>query len=103
MTVSGQVPFLEWLEQLKNDQARHRIEMHLDKLRLGNLGDWKAVGGQVFESRLNYGPGYRIYFSFDRDELILLLCAGDKSSQARDIMKARHYWADYKERRNGKT
>ncbi|MYF56288.1 type II toxin-antitoxin system RelE/ParE family toxin, partial [Candidatus Poribacteria bacterium] len=57
----------------------------------------QSVGGGLFELRIHFGPGYRVYFSEVRDTLILLLCGGDKSSQQRDIERAKTYWQDYKE------
>ena len=97
----GHAPFAEWLESLRNDQARYRIKARIDRMRFGNFGDWKRVGDGVYEHRVDVGPGYRLYFSLDQSENILLLCGGDKSSQASDIMKARYYWNDYKERQYG--
>ncbi len=62
---------------------------------MGNLGDHKAVGGGVWEARIPFGPGYRLYFGKAGLELILLLLGGDKSTQSRDIMGARAHWAEY--------
>ncbi len=98
---TGNVPFVEWLHDLKDIRIRHRVESRIGRVRLGNLGDWKAVGGGVFELRLDFGTGYRIYIGMDGERVILILCAGDKSSQASDIMRARSYWKDYREHQNG--
>ena len=75
-----------------------RVEARLRRLSLGFLGDHRQVGGGVFELRLDFGPGFRIYFARLGHSIILLLCGGDKSSQKRDIEQAKAYLADYKER-----
>jgi putative addiction module killer protein len=74
------------------------------RFEAGNLGDHKSVGDGVWEARLDFGPGYRLYFGKDGSAMILLLNGGDKASQFRDIRTARNYWADYrKETKDGKT
>jgi putative addiction module killer protein len=74
------------------------------RFEAGNLGDHKSVGGGVWEARLDFGPGYRLYFGKDGSPMILLLIGGDKASQFRDIRTAQSYWADYrKETKDGKT
>jgi putative addiction module killer protein len=73
----------------------------LVQLSLGNLSEVKSVGGGVFERRLDFGPGYRLYFGRDGEGLIILLAGGTKSRQQRDIESARQYWEDYKRRKRG--
>jgi len=97
-TLSGAVPIIEWLHQLKDPSTRLRIRRRLDRLELGNLGDCKPVGDGVSELRLFFGSGYRIYFAEQDDTIIILLCAGDKSSQKKDIQTAKKYWHELKER-----
>lgn len=80
--------FATWLEKLKDRQARARIQVRLDRLALGLAGDVKPVGGGVSELRVDYGPGYRVYFKQQGLELVLLLIGGDKRTQARDIQRA---------------
>ena len=95
VTQKGRKPFIEWLESLKDKTARYRIKERLDRVSLGNLGDYKAIGEGVFELRFTFGAGYRIYFGQDADSIILLLSGGNKSSQKQDIKKALYYWNDY--------
>lgn len=71
------------------------MEARVLRFQIGNLGDHKAVGGGVWEARVPFGPGYRLYFGKTRRELILLLLGGDKDSQRRDIRRARAHWAEY--------
>jgi len=98
LTETGQNVFREWLHSLRDLQARARIRVRLNRVRLGNLGDCKTVGEGVLELILDFGPGYRVYLGQDGDVLIILLCGGDKRTQARDIRIAKEYWQSYKRR-----
>lgn len=80
--------FSAWLSKLRDDRAKAKIVARIDRLALGNLGDVKPVGQGVSELRIDYGPGYRVYFVRRAKVVIVLLCGGDKSSQARDIKAA---------------
>jgi putative addiction module killer protein len=80
--------FARWLRSLPDRQARARIQICIDRLRLGLPGDAKPVGQRVSELRLNYGPGYRVYFTRQRGDVIILLAGGDKRTQNRDIGRA---------------
>ena len=80
--------FAKWLVGLRDLRARARIQARIDRLESGNAGDAKPVGEGVSEMRIDYGPGYRIYFVHRGAELIILLAGGDKSSQSKDIRKA---------------
>ncbi len=95
----GRKPFKEWLEHLRDVQGRAKIRIRLDRVRLGNFGDSRTVGEGVHEMRVDYGPGYRIYFGQDGARLILLLLGGDKSSQKKDIARAKELWRDHKGRK----
>jgi putative addiction module killer protein len=79
--------------------AKARIDARLTRLQAGLLGNCKAVGAGVFELKDDFGPGYRIYFAEDNQDLVLLLCGGDKSTQRTDIQIAKAYWADYQEKK----
>ena len=85
------------MESIRDVKARGRIEARLISLESGNFGDYKSIGGGVFELRLHFGKGYRIYFAEVDNMIVLLLCGGDKTSQQRDIGRAKTYWRDYKE------
>jgi putative addiction module killer protein len=80
--------FAQWLDGLGDIQARARVQVRLERLAAGNPGDVEPVGEGVSELRINYGPGYRVYFKKRGRELIILLAGGDKSTQARDIKAA---------------
>jgi putative addiction module killer protein len=92
----GLCPFDKWLSGLKDRAGAARIQVRIDRLGLGLEGDWKAVGDGVRELRIPTGPGYRVYYAWDGPMLVLLLCAGDKSTQARDIGIAIDFWRDYR-------
>ncbi len=101
LTASGRSPFNDWLSGLRDRRARAHIRARLDRVQLGNLGDHQPMGEGIYELRMFFGPGYRIYFVFEADAVLLLLCGGDKSSQSRDIARAKRYWRDYRNRSNG--
>ena len=81
--------FDEWLWQLRDERARERINVRLRRLAAGNAGETRFVGGGVVELKIDYGPGYRVYFIRRGIEIVVLLCGGDKSSQSKDIKTAR--------------
>jgi putative addiction module killer protein len=93
----GKSIFLDWLLHLKDVKARAVIRARINRLELGNFGDCKSVGTGVLELRVSFGPGYRIYFGRDGNTLVVLLCGGDKGSQAKDIQKAKLLWKEYKD------
>jgi putative addiction module killer protein len=95
LTADGRSPFAEWLDALRDRRAIDKIEKRLRRVESGNLGDYRFVGEGVCELRINYGPGYRVYFGQVGSTIVLLLCGGDKSTQEQDIQKAREYWRDY--------
>src|SRR5262245_44498848 len=87
-TVRQTQEFQDWLDALKDVRAQVRIAARLRHVEAGSLGDWKPVGGDVSEMRVDYGPGYRLYFTRRGILLIIMLAGGDKSTQARDIKRA---------------
>ena len=90
---SGKEPYIVWESKLsKNVQAI--LSARLARLRSGNFGDSKSVGDGVYELRIQFGPGYRIYFGKKGQKIVLLLCGGDKSTQTKDIKKAKTFWED---------
>ncbi len=96
-TLTGRQPFTEWFESIRDKRTRIRIGKRLKRVEDGNFGDYQSVGGGVFELRLHFGTGYRIYFAQIEDTLLLLLCGGDKRSQQADVELAKTYWREYKE------
>ena len=94
---NGNEPFEQWLFSIRNNPTLARIDNRLKRVRLGLLGDYRLIGEGVSELRLDFGPGYRIYFGRILSERILLLTGGDKNSQRRDIAAAKRYWKDFKE------
>jgi putative addiction module killer protein len=97
-TSAGEQPFVEWLQGMNDRQARTRVEARLARVVIGNLGDVEPVGEGVMELRIDWGPGYRVYFAQVGQVIILLLCGGDKRTQQRDINRAKEYFEDYKAR-----
>ncbi|MGH8713555.1 MAG: type II toxin-antitoxin system RelE/ParE family toxin [Casimicrobiaceae bacterium] len=81
--------FAKWFVNLRDVRAKARILARLDSIRLGNLGDAKSVGGGVSEMRIDVGAGYRVYFARRQRIIVILLCGGEKSTQAKDIANAR--------------
>ena len=102
ITSAGVCPFEDWLSSLRDTHTKRKVLTRIARLRLGNYGDWKIVGAGVKELRINWGPGYRIYFGEERKNIIILLIGGNKRSQDRDIKYARKYWHDYKEKKKHK-
>ena len=96
-TKDGKKPFIEWLESLRDQKAKQKIQLRVDRLSLGNPGHTNSVGEGVQELKIDYGPGFRVYFGYEGNVVVILLLGGDKSSQDEDIKKAKSYWKEYKE------
>jgi putative addiction module killer protein len=96
--VRGRNPFERWFEKL-DETTQARITVALDRIERGNLSAAKGVGSGVFELRLFFGPGYRIYFGKDGETLVILLGGGSKRRQDSDIQAARALWQEYKDRK----
>lgn len=95
----GHSPYAKWFNRL-NAHAAAKVAVSLIRMEKGNFSNAKSVGAGVLEYRINYGPGYRIYFGKDGDALIILLGAGTKVRQQQDIKTARNRWRDYKRRKS---
>ncbi len=80
--------YRKWFDSLQDRVARARIDIRIRRFSLGNAGDVKSVGESVFEIRIDHGPGYRIYYMQRNNEIVILLCGGDKSTQSKDINRA---------------
>ena len=104
-TSSEREPFTEWLDSIRDKTTQSRIKKRMDRVEDGNIGDYRRIGTNLYELRLDFGPGYRIYFSVyfsgSDSRTLLILCAGDKSSQTRDIERAKEYSLDAKQRYEG--
>jgi putative addiction module killer protein len=97
----GTEPFAEWFADV-DPVARAKVTRAIARIEQGNLSNVKAVGEGVFEFRLDFGPGYRVYFGRDGDVLVILLTGGTKKRQQRDIENARAFWQDYKDGKRGR-
>ena len=100
LRADGTSPFENWYDSLRDTKARVIIKSRLDRVEFGNLGDCSSVGDGVFELRIDYGPGYRVYFGQVGLTIVLLLIGGDKKTQKQDIEKAKEYWEDYANSQN---
>ena len=100
-TEQGKEPFSEWLDNLEFVDAT-RVDTRLERIVKGNFGEYKHLFEDVYELKFKNHSGFRIYYGLDGNKIILLLNAGNKSTQRRDIQKAKIYWNKYKERKNEK-
>jgi putative addiction module killer protein len=98
---AGQAPFADWFAGLEV-VARAKVTRALARLEQGNLSNVKSVGEGVLEFRIDFGPGYRVYFGRDGETLVVLLTGGTKKRQQRDIAAAHVYWQDYKQGKRGR-
>ncbi len=94
-TEDGQQPYSNWLNGLRDGATRRRIIQRVTRLESGNYGDFKSLKDGVFELRLAFGSGYRVYFAEEGNTVVILLCGGDKSTQEKDIETAKEYWKEY--------
>ena len=100
-TASGKAPAKEWLNSIKDKLTQAILFKRIRQASLGNFGDSKSVGQGVLEMRIDFGPGYRIYYGIHKDDLILLLMGGSKRTQQNDIEKAQAFWTLWKDKNNG--
>ena len=80
--------YTKWFSSLKDEKAKARIDKRIDRAKYGNFGDWKTEAGEVRAMRIDYGPGYRLYYVIRKHKIIILLCGSDKRNQQADIKKA---------------
>ena len=100
ITPDGKIPIDEWLDSFRDSKTKAIINARIKRVNNGNLGNYRSLGDSIYELKINYGAGYRVYFGQVGTEIILLLSGGDKSTQDRDIHKAKEYWRDYEQRKN---
>jgi len=93
---NGKEPFTDWLAGLRDIKGRAIIRTRIDRLRLGDPGRHRPVGEGVIELKIDFGPGYRVYYGHIGRTVVLLLCGGDKGSQDRDIKRAKKYFREYR-------
>ena len=94
---NGRVPFEDWFESLRDLKLQAAVDSRLARIRAGNFGDHKSVGAEVFELRIHKGPGLRVYYGKQGEEIVILLGGGDKGTQARDISRAKQMWRQWLE------
>ena len=99
-TKNGSQPFTEWIEELRDQRAKQKIMARLARVRSGNFGNVNTVGEGVHELKIDFGPGYRVYFGQHGTEIVILLCGGDKKTQDTDIKKAKVYWDEFKKEKD---
>ena len=93
---NGLVPFDRWFDSLGGKRTQAAVDARLARVRGGNFGDCKSVGGGVCELRISFGPGLRVYYALHGQQVVVLLGGGDKSSQRRDIHRAQQLWQQFK-------
>ena len=91
----GNEPYAEWFTRLRDTQGKARLEIRLKRLAAGLYGDCEPVGDGVSELRMFFGPGYRVYFGEEADNIVIMLCGGDKGTQKQDIKTAKDFWKEY--------
>jgi putative addiction module killer protein len=99
-TTKGNCPFADWFDGL-DARAAAKDRTAIARIETGNFGDLKPVGEGVSERRIDFGPGYRVYFGRDGQRLVILLAGGTNERQQRDIDQARAYWRDYRQKKKG--
>lgn len=98
----GRKPFADWFDDL-NPPAAAKVTVAIARMEAGNLSNTKGVGEGVFEYKIDFGPGYRVYFGKDGETIVILLAGGTKKRQQRDIADAKERWQDYKDRKKGRA
>jgi putative addiction module killer protein len=99
LTAAGADPFQQWLNELKDLRARIVIQRRIDRIANGNFGDHKFCRDGVWELRIDFGPGYRVYYAREGGAVVILLSGGSKRTQSADINQAVRHWLDYQRRK----
>ena len=94
-TSGGRSPYRQWYSEIKDEKLKAAISTRLTRLETGNFGDFKRLHQDLYELRIHYGPGYRVYFGSFQNTVVILLCGGTKGTQSRNIIRARNYWNDF--------
>ncbi len=102
VTRGGKDVFLSWYERMRDRRGQLAVGRRVNRIAEGNFGDHKPCVDGVWELRIDFGPGFRVYYAMDGERIVLLLCGGDKSTQQGDIRRASAYWEDWKERSDEK-
>lgn len=100
ITPDGVSYFAKWFDRL-NAMAASKVRVAIARLEMGNLSNTKSVGAGVWEIKVDYGPGYRVYFGKDGDKILILLAGGTKKTQQKDIDKSQQLWSEFKKRKKG--
>jgi putative addiction module killer protein len=98
VSTAGKDAFQAWFDAMRDRQAQARVQARIDRLERGLFGDVEPCGEGVWELRIDWGPGYRVYYARSREQIVLLLLGGDKRKQSADIKQAKEYWHDYQQR-----
>ncbi len=101
-TEGGDDPYQKWIDNLKDAKARARVLVRINRMAQGNYGDCKPIESGVWELRIDWGPGYRVYYAESGKEIVILLAGGSKKSQQPDIDAAVERWAEWKQRNTKK-
>ena len=96
-------PYRQWYTQIKDEKAQIALSNRITRLRAGNFGDFRRLDAGLYELRIHYGPGYRIYFGIFQNDIVILLCGGTKGTQQRDITRAKNYWNNFIEQMKGQS
>jgi putative addiction module killer protein len=99
LTAAGTDLYQRWLDELEDLRGRVAIQRRIDRVANGNFGDHQVCQDGVWELRIHFGPGYRVYYGREGETIVVLLCGGSKRTQSTDINKAIGYWLDYQQRR----
>ena len=94
-TQNGKIPFADWMRSLRDARAKAKIWQRIARAENGNFGDHKITSDGVWEMRIDYGPGYRLYYAIYKNEIVILFCGGDKRNQDADIRQAINFKNDY--------